>query len=177
MGDQYYRWSPASNAVAPSPSEPAEASQTREKEGGVWLDMGTVTSYPSDSSEPTYNYSSDGSRMVQVEGPEHSAYLYDLTQKDEKGGNVLIRYLGSGFTEVAFSDTSRGVPLQIILTEAGAEGKSRRVALDEDGRPFSSSPPGEGGAPAVEYGAPSGPGFDKPGVELPPTDAPMPDDT
>jgi hypothetical protein len=162
---QYYQWTPGPNGVllVQAPAVPA-AGEPKPEVGGETLVV---------SGRPEFNYSADGSRMVQVEGEELSAYLYDLTKKDLNGGNLMVRFLGEGVTSVAFSDPSRG-PLQIIMSIQNADGSIRQVVLDADGNPMGNAPPGAINAPVV-YGTPGTPGFDAPGGDLPPTDSPMPD--
>jgi len=191
IGQQYYQWNPNPDGVvlvetAPEPAEeplegkmallpqsPAGAEQSSgSAPSGTWLDMGNVAPPPS-WDEPTYNYSADGTRMVQVEGRERSAYLYDTTKKEADGANKLIRFMEKGVHEVRFSDTSRGAPLQIILSVLDEDGRTRRVCLDADGNPVSAEE--QGAAAQVNFGEPASPGYDAPGLDLPPTEAPMPD--
>jgi hypothetical protein len=174
------------------PSAAGAGSASSEEESGAA--PGTVSSYASEyetmvggadiSTSPApgadageipsvRHYSADGARMVQVEGREASAFLYDLTAQDADSRGVLIRYLARGVTDVRFSDTSRGIPLQIVLETAGTDGASRsRLVFDADGKPLGAI---SDDAADQNYGSTGAPGYDAAGFDSPPTEPPMPD--
>ena len=66
---------------------------------------------PAQSQIQTFN-SKDGSRMVKLAGNSHDAFLYDTSEKAE----FKAKYLASGVTDVRFSNTDNGKPLQIMLS-------------------------------------------------------------
>jgi hypothetical protein len=156
IDEQYYEWLPNQNgaALVPQPAAPSGGSE------------GLIV-----SSRPEFNYSADGTRMVQVEGEKLSAYLY-VTDSNERNGSKPLKFLGDGVTSVAFTDSTKGEPLKIVLSMQNADGSIRTVVLDANGEPLNSPPP----APAPPaYGTPGAPGYDAPPDDLPPTDAPFPD--
>ena len=129
---------------------------------------GTMSLTP--SFPPEYHYSADGTRMVQVEGEDRAAYLYDVTQKDDSGQNLLIRYLDQGVTDVRFTDTSKGTPLQIIIASKAADGTVRHTVYDKDGNPMGAATAAQLTPPPAENPVENGPPVDQP-----PSEAPMPD--
>ncbi len=169
LGDQFYQWQPtATGAVltpAPMQAPPAAAPTGTGAEGLVV------------SSRPEFNYSADGTRMVQVEGEKLSAYLYDTTRLEPGGGSRFLKELGEGVTAVNFSDTSAGEPLRITLSVQDPTGAIRQVVLDADGNPVSGSVRTAPPPTPVMYGTKGGkPGFDAPAAtEQPPTESPYPD--
>ena len=66
---------------------------------------------PAQSQIQTFN-SKDGSHMVKLAGNSHDAFLYDTSEKAE----FKAKYLASGVTDVRFSNTDNGKPLQIMLS-------------------------------------------------------------
>ncbi len=161
IDEQFYQWLPNQNGVAlvPQPSEGAP------REGGS---EGLIV-----SSRPEFNYSADGSRMVQVEGEKLSAYLY-ATSAEERDGTKPLKFLGDGVTSVAFTDSTKGAPLNIVLSIQDPDGSIRTVVVDANGEPLSSTKAASAPVPPA-YGTPGAPGFDAPPDDLPPTDAPFPD--
>jgi hypothetical protein len=161
IDQQYYQWLPNQNGVALVPTEIAPASSG----SGEGLIV---------SSRPEFNYSADGTRMVQVEGEKLSAYLY-VTGAAERDGSKPLKFLGDGVTAVAFTDTSKGEPLKIVLSFQNDDGSIRTAVVDANGEPLSGGAPAAPAPPQVEYGTPGAPGYDAPPSDLPPTDAPFPD--
>jgi hypothetical protein len=75
---------------------------------------------------------------------------------------------------VAFTDSTKGAPLNIVLSVQDPDGSIRTVVVDANGEPLSSSKAAAAPVPPA-YGTPGAPGFDAPPEDLPPTDAPFPD--
>lgn len=159
IDQQYYQWLPNQNGASLVPL----ASQAPASSGGG---EGLVV-----SSRPEFDYSADGTRMVQIEGEKLSAYLYNASPA-ERDGTKPLKFLGDGVTAVAFTDTSKGEPLKIVLTIQDPDGSVRTVVVDGNGEALNSPPPSP--APPA-YGTPGAPGFDAPPDDLPPTEAPFPD--
>jgi hypothetical protein len=156
---QYYQWLPNQNGASLIPAD----TSAKPEGGGEGLIV---------SSRPEFNYSADGTRMVQIEGEKLSAYLYDTQNRD---GSKPMKFLADGVTAAAFSDTAGGAPLQIILTIQDPGGSVRTVVLDKDGNPVSSAAATAPPPAPIPFGTPGAPGFDAPQSDLPPTDAPFPD--
>ncbi|HVE14393.1 MAG TPA: hypothetical protein VNI01_13415 [Elusimicrobiota bacterium] len=187
IDDRYYQWTPNATgavllATLPPPEEPIGAPVAMPSDGAANGTVG-VSAAPLlisanetmvVSGMPEYHYSADATRMVQIEGSELNAYLYDMTRtKPDGGGNVLLRYLGKGVAGVEFSDASHGAPLQIVLSVQDGKGAVQRVALDGNGNPLDGAAPA--GSPLSDFGAPGPPGYDAPAGDLPPSDAPFAD--
>ncbi|MBI3505077.1 MAG: hypothetical protein HY059_09565 [Proteobacteria bacterium] len=110
--DAYYRYEQGTNGSVITPAE-----------GGAAADK--------------FFYSDDDSRAVQIVGRERRAFLYDRTQHDEDGADVLIKELGTQVKDVKFSNPEEGEEMQIILTvrRKGQDGKwrDRVLVLDANG--------------------------------------------
>lgn len=168
---QYYAWDPGENQVTLVPDLPAETTpnpaptEPRPASGDETMVV---------SSRPEFTFSADGSRMVQIEGEELGAYLWDMTRKDAQGNDVMIKYLGQGVTGVSYSDPSRG-PLHITLSVQDASGAIQQEVLDAQGNPVTAQTQEQQAPAPPAYGTPGAAGYDAPGGDLPPIDAPQPD--
>lgn len=164
VDDQYYEWIPGQNGTALVPA--AEEAKPEGVEGSIV------------SSRPEFNYSADGTRLVQIEGEKLSAFLY-ATSPEERDGTKPMKFLGDNVTAVAFSDTSKQEPLRIVLSVQNDDGSIRTVIVDNNGEPLgASTPPAPPSPPApapIVYGTPGAPGYDAPQSDLPPSDPPFPD--
>jgi hypothetical protein len=163
IDEEFYQLRPNENGVAlvPLPADGAPAAG-----GGS---EGLIV-----SSRPEFNYSADGSRMVQVEGEKLSAYLY-AASPEERDGSKPLKFLGDGVTSVAFTDSTKGAPLNIVLSIQDPDGSIRTVVVDANGEPLSSSKPAAPVPAPPAYGTPGPPGFDAPPEDLSLADAPFPD--
>ena len=85
----------------PSGSEETQAPETQASTGNA----------PAPSQIQTFN-SKDGSRMVKLAGDSGDAFLYDTTGTPA----FKAKYLASDVTDVRFSNTNNGKPLQIMLS-------------------------------------------------------------
>jgi len=69
-----------------------------------------TSNQPALSQIQTFN-SKDGSRMVKLAGNSNDAFLYDTSGT----AAFKAKYLASDVTDVRFSNTDNGKPLQIML--------------------------------------------------------------
>ena len=121
--DQYQQQAPAASGenVASPPSEPPSAppgaaaanapSSVPGAEGGAWK-------------------SPDGKRMVQVQGADGGAYLFDQSVSPPS----FVKFLGGGAEKALFSGGTGGQPLQILLEYKNGG----FAAFDADGKPVPS---------------------------------------
>ncbi len=161
----YYQYAPTPNGIVlvpnSPPSAPGASADDKAPDGGSLVV----------SSMPEFFYSKDNSRLVQVEGSDLNAYLYDSS-----GGHPeLIKFLGKGVTQVEYSDTAKGQPLQIVLSIQDESGHVARVTLDKDGNVVNGAAQVSAPPSPPSYGTPGPPGFDAPGGDLPPTQPPFQD--
>ena len=188
IGTQFYQWNPTETGVVlvQTPAAPAPAAETEPEAAppgelpGAPPSASAPPAFTSASEtlvvspQPVFHYSADGTRLVQVEGGELSAYLYDNTKQSAEGDHKLIRFLGDGVTDVRFSGTSKGDPLRITIDIQSGAGGLRRLTLDGDGNPVSGD--GKEQAPSSvskEIAPPEAPTAGA--GELPPSEPPMPD--
>jgi hypothetical protein len=136
--DSYYPYDVAPVQVAaPAPVESQSVDTETENNGVTWT-------------------SSDGRRMIQIQGPQSEAYLYDKSGTQPK----YLAYLGSQVERVRFSGGTDGRPLKILV-----DFKNGNFSLfSGEGEPLDMTPP-DTPSDASDAGTPSMP-------PTPPTDIP-----
>lgn len=118
MNNAYYPYNAGVLAVSPPPAMAAP-----EEIGAPEVPEAAQAVTPSSYKSP------DGSRMVQVAGPNGEAFLYETST----GKSVYLRYLTKNVERVRFAGGGTGGPLQILVD---FKGSARFALFDEEGNPL-----------------------------------------